>query len=831
MAERDSKELITGAIRRWREHPASMVRELFGVEPDAWQEEVLELFPHNQRLAMKAPIDVDSRIWTPDGERRWGDIQPGDKLFAEDGSITTVLSRTKTVIGPMYRVHFRDGTSLRVTADHEWDIQTSGDRKKGRRRTVSTREMMGMTIRQGKAGQRVISIPTQEPVQFPPADLPVDPYVLGLWLGDGVANEARLICPDHAIRRELRLRGQVISESERVTKRIGLLGIAGDLRATGVMHCRSYEKTIPYAYKMGSVTQRLDLLRGLMDSDGTCAKNGHCYLASSSLDMINDFMSLARSLGYVATKMGPYRINDGENRDSYRAVICGPICPFGADTKKKQRWRAPARGKATRFIDRIEADGQGAAMCVEIDHPSHCFQATDFIVTHNCKGPGKTTVLAWICWNFLLTRPHPKIPATSISGDNLADGLWVEMAKWQNTSELLKQSFTWTKTRIFSNDHPETWFMTARTWSRSAASDQQANTLAGLHADYIMFVLDEAGGIPDAVMAAAEAALSTGKEMHIVIAGNPTHLEGPLYRACTTEAKLWKVIEITGDPDDPKRSPRISVDWARAQIEKYGRDNPWVLVNVFGKFPPSSINSLIGPDAVSEAMKRVYNDYQIGRVPTILGVDVARYGSASSVIFPRRGIQMFTPKKVRNIDSVQGAALVSQMWGDVGAQAAFVDDTGGFGAGWIDQLRVLGRQPIGVHFAAEAQKKERYANKRTEMYFDFTQWIKEGGALPQVPELLAALPVTTYTFTKDGRMLLEPKELIEAKIGYSPDDADAGALTFAFPVAFQEVKAGSHSPGVAKQEWNPFQDRMGRGGIGNAVADSYDNDYDPLGRK
>lgn len=73
-----------------------------------------------------------------------------------------------------------------------------------------------------------------------------------------------------------------------------------------------------------------------------------------------------------------------------------------------------------------------------------------------CKGPGKTTVLAWLAWNFLLTRPHPKVVATSINGDNLADGLWTEMAKWQQRSELLKQSFTWTKTRIFANDHPET---------------------------------------------------------------------------------------------------------------------------------------------------------------------------------------------------------------------------------------------------------------------------------------------------------------------------------------------------------------------------------------
>ena len=440
------------------------------------------------------------------------------------------------------------------------------------------------------------------------------------------------------------------------------------------------------------------------------------------------------------------------------------------------------------------------------------------IAMQACKGPGKSTVLAWLAWNFLLTRPHPKIAATSISADNLADGLWTEMAKWQAKSILLQQTFTWTKTRIFANDHPETWFMTARTWSRSADKDQQANTLAGLHADYILFILDESGGIPEAVMAAAEAALSTGIEMHILQAGNPTHLDGPLYRAATLERRLWYIKEITGDPDDPQRSPRVSIQWAKDQIEKYGRDNPWVLVNVFGKFPPSSINSLIGPDEVVEAMGRFYRQHDIGDVALVLGVDVAREGDDSSVIFPRRGIQAFMPKKYRNIDSTQGAGIVSRMWDDQTVDMAFIDNTGGFGSGWIDQLRLLGKTPVGIHFSSEAHQKERYYNKRTEMYFDAVQWIKDGGALPNVPELVAALTRTTYSFSKD-RLLLEPKEIVKVKLGYSPDDADAFALTFAEPVTPKRRDVFARRQPA--QDWNPFREDQ-RSSIGSAVSDSYD---------
>lgn len=432
-----------------------------------------------------------------------------------------------------------------------------------------------------------------------------------------------------------------------------------------------------------------------------------------------------------------------------------------------------------------------------------------------CKGPGKTACLAWLAWNFLLTRPNPTITATSISGDNLADGLWTEMAKWQQKSELLKQFFTWQKTRIFANENPETWWMSARAWSKSATPQEQADTLAGRHSDYILFILDESGGIPDAVMVSAEAALASCKEGHILQAGNPTHLEGPLYRAATRDRKLWWLIEITGDPDDPLRSPRVSAQWAREQIEAYGRESPWILVNIFGKFPPSSLNTLIGPDDVAEAQRRSYRDHDIVGSPKILGVDVARMGDDSSVLFPRQGMVAFNPTRYRNIAGFEGAGIVARKWGDWGADAVFIDDTGGYGAAWIEALTQLGRAPIGVPFSGGANDR-RYFNKRAEMYFEAVEWIKRGGQLPPANaegsvELAAALTRTTYSFRGD-KMLLEPKDLVKVRLGYSPDHADAFCLTFAQPV----MKIGN-APGRARHTfehdplpWNvPMMSGMG----------------------
>lgn len=395
-----------------------------------------------------------------------------------------------------------------------------------------------------------------------------------------------------------------------------------------------------------------------------------------------------------------------------------------------------------------------------------------------CKGPGKTTVLAWIAWNFLLTRPAPKIMATSATADTLADTLWPEMSKWQSRSELLKALFTWQKTQIFCNENPAEWFMAARSWSKSASPEQQANTLAGRHADYILFLIDESGSIPDAVMVAAEAAFGGTKECHIVQAGNPTHREGPLYRACTVARHLWRLITITGDPDDPNRSPRIPIEYAREQIAQYGADNPWVLVNIFGQFPPGSINALIGLEECEQAMRRHYRDHEIQHAPRILSCDVARFGDDSTVIARRQGLMAWKMKQIRNADSMQIAGTLVREWQDWDADACFVDGTGGYGAGVIDAMRQLNRSPIEVQYSGEPRDR-RYYNKRAEMYFDMVDWIKSGGVLPDHPELIAALTRTTYSF-KGDRLLIEPKEMVKVRLqGQSPDHADALAQTFA----------------------------------------------------
>lgn len=422
-----------------------------------------------------------------------------------------------------------------------------------------------------------------------------------------------------------------------------------------------------------------------------------------------------------------------------------------------------------------------------------------------CKGPGKTAVLAWLIWNFLATRPHANVAATSISGDNLQDGLWKELAKWQARSPFLQAAFEWQKTRIVAKESPATWWASARSWAKSASTEQQANTLAGLHADYMLFVIDEAGGVPMAVGATAEAALASGIESKFVMAGNPTHTEGPLYAAATNQRHLWKLVNITADPDDPKRSPRVSLEWAKQQIEMYGRDNPWVLVNVYGKFPPSSLNSLLGPDDVQEAMKRHLTDDQYNWAQKRLGIDCARFGDDRTVIFPRQGLAAFHPEILRGARGTAIANKVMLKKAEWQSEVELLDDTGGWGQSTIDTLIAAGHSPIGVQFHSTQTNDPRYYNRRAEMWMQMADWVKRGGALPPIPELVGELTTPTYTFDAQGKFLIEKKDQVKVRLGRSPDLADALALTFALPEMAREMAGlvGMQGRGM-ESDYNPF---------------------------
>jgi phage terminase large subunit len=409
-----------------------------------------------------------------------------------------------------------------------------------------------------------------------------------------------------------------------------------------------------------------------------------------------------------------------------------------------------------------------------------------------CTGPGKSATLAWMGWHrlacFAAKGEHPKGAALSITSDNLKDNLWAELSKWQQRSPFLKAYFTWTKEKIYANDHPETWFLSARSFAKDANAEAIGRALSGLHSQFPFILLDETGDMPGAVgRAAAQIFTGSPKDAAIIQAGNPTSTQGLLYESCTKASESWEIITITADPDDPKRTPRVSVEHAREMIKTYGRDNPWVMATILGLFPPTGFNALLGPDDVDAAFARHYNLDELQSAPIVLGGDVARQGDDSSAIARRQGRQSFAIRTMRIPDTMVLAQQFIMEMQKYKADGMLVDETGGYGAGVIDAMRQMGHDVIGVQFGGRASDY-RYFNKRSEMYFELAKWVKNGGALVEDRELKEELCATTFVYQGDKFRIVE-KELIKDQIGRSPDRADALALTFAMPIAKKSALA------------------------------------------
>lgn len=400
-----------------------------------------------------------------------------------------------------------------------------------------------------------------------------------------------------------------------------------------------------------------------------------------------------------------------------------------------------------------------------------------------CAGPGKSAVLAWCGWNFQAcygtVGEHPKGAALSVTEANLRNGLWPEMAKWRYRSQFLQDAFEWTKERVFSKEKPADWFLEARSFAKSANPEEQGRTLSGLHSEFILYLIDESGDINPSVLRSAEQGLSNCKWGKILQAGNPTSQTGMLYEASNARRSQWLIITITADPTDPRRTPRVPVEYAEEMILVHGRENPWVMAYVLGQFPPAAMNALLSIQEVEASMDKHLKPDAYAWSQKRLGVDVALYGDDSTILFPRQGLAAFPPVQMRHAKSNQIAARILVAQANWGHELEIIDTTGGWADGVMDSLQVAGRSPMGIMFN-EPAANPKYGNKRSEMYLEMSKRIKAGMSLPLCPSLVGELTTPTYSFT-NGKFWIEPKDLIKKRLGRSPDYADALALTCAIP--------------------------------------------------
>lgn len=468
-----------------------------------------------------------------------------------------------------------------------------------------------------------------------------------------------------------------------------------------------------------------------------------------------------------------------------------------------QRWAAEPLTFVQQCL-RIRPDPWQAKLLEEL--PRH-----DRIAIAGSKGCAKTALESWVIWWTLTTQPDVKVAATSINGNQLRDGLWAELAKWQSRVPLLQELFHWSPERVVRKTAPAKWFASARTWNQSADPHTQGQALAGIHGRRVLFVIDEAGGVPSSLLATADAVLATkqaGDPVRVLIGGNTTSPNGALYQAVTKQRANWHIVRVTSDPDDPNRTPRVSAQWAREQIAMYGRENPWVKINVFAEFPESAVGKLLSINDCQLSQERVVEENL--REPLVLGVDVGTVTDAA-IIYPRRGRLLYPPKVLRGASTIVIAGEVVRMASELGAAAVFID-AGGPGIGVVDQCRALGLLVIPVYFGGAADDAQRFANKRTEQHARLADWVREGGKIDASPELVQDLTEPSITWNVKGQQILEPKDDIKERLGRSPDWGDGASLTFAFPVAAAPINGDRDTLRSMRAQRVQAYDEFGFGG-------------------
>jgi recombination protein RecA len=390
-------------------------------------------------------LALDTPIPTPKGWATIGELSPGQEVFSGDGSTTRVTFATPVMTDhECFRVRFSDGAEIVADADHLWMTTTLwGRTERWSPAVVTTRDIAAsLRARDGHALNHAIQ--TCGPLEYPAQELPIAPYTLGAWLGDGATADARITSADPEVLDEIRRdgyrvhhsnpwqhdrtptyrisrqqerpvcflvdprcssSGSVIArglcknhyESERRRGRVGewpvhkAVSLPAQLRELGVLG----DKHIPESYLHGSVAQRLALLQGLMDTDGTVSATGaevgrgagaaRCEFSVVSKRLASDVHELLLGLGIKATlHEGPALLKGRVVGTRYRLGFQTNLPVFRLPRKAARLIPLRTRRATLRYITTVEPVPSVPVRCIQVDHPSHTYLAgRECVPTHN----------------------------------------------------------------------------------------------------------------------------------------------------------------------------------------------------------------------------------------------------------------------------------------------------------------------------------------------------------------------------------------------------------------------------------------------------------------
>ena len=343
-------------------------------------------------------LAIDTPIPTPSGWTVMGDLKRGDEVFGADGKPCRVVAVGTVEYGrPCYRVSFTDGDPIVADAEHEWAVDVL---TREYQREILTTAQMSQAVTTRADGALNLRIDIPPPLQTSaPSAIPIPPYTLGAWLGDGHSAAARLTCSEDAIAERINGEGVRCARARALTHNTPLYSLGSNgrseggkgnclqsrLRAAGLLN----NKHIPEVYFRAAYADRVALLQGLMDTDGYVAESGECEYTSIRASLRDGLVVLCRTLGLKPRSITDRARLNGRDCGPRHRIHFHPRAEFNPCSLQRKAVRAEMRDRRwrrsqTRHIAAVDAVASVPVRCIQVDRPDGMFLAGEGLVpTHN----------------------------------------------------------------------------------------------------------------------------------------------------------------------------------------------------------------------------------------------------------------------------------------------------------------------------------------------------------------------------------------------------------------------------------------------------------------
>lgn len=822
LAERERRERTEAYFN----DPVGWAEYMLGVRLWSKQREIARdvADPKKRNIAVKAGHGVgkllakETPIISKEGWVLAKDIKVGDQIFDEMGQLTTVTGLSPVWVQDKYRITFDDGAVIEAGEQHEWNVLDLRKRKRYARggvddwrtcwdftETLTSKDLYQAGVKTD-GGQGRWRIPLASPLQLPEADLPIDPYLLGVWLGDGNSSagnftigDAKLGILEHLD--ALDYEYNVLHEPEHNRHIVKLKSFMPQLRELGVLN----NKHIPMQYLRASEEQRRALLAGLMDTDGFLLKatgGADVGIDLTRKQLADDLYDLLMTLGCKVRRSegeAAYTL-DGERHVTgtrYRMNWTPLENPFRV---RGQEWREPKAQRSrhtVRTIVDIQIVGTCENFCIEVDSPRHLYLGgRDLIPTHNSF---LAAVLA--CWWVDTRYPNAVVASTAPNNHQINAIVWREIRRMYQTIE---QRY---KDGVVDHKLPGT--ITGGTkesvwqdggiiigFGRKPPDGKEEDRFQGIHDGYVLALGDEACGLSESMIDALGNITSNEGSTRLLIANptNPGSYFAKLFRE-KDKARAWvhHTISVFDSPKMTSEKYEMSED-ALTKLSgqeyiddkklEYGEGSARYKARVLGEFAYETTDSLITPEdlAIADDCEVIVDPAQ----PPVLGVDIAEKGEDKSVVYMTQfGFNEAgeSAQKIRLLDSwsgadaIESAKRVHDLAQGVGAREVRIDGAN-FGAAVATIIETYDSRTypvIRLYGQSVSPDKFQWFNSRAFWYDDLRSRIRKNliDLDPEDERLHDELMMMEYKFQSGGGLLMESKLEMRKRGLKSPDFADS----------------------------------------------------------